>query len=97
MIQKDEVLLTLKQFRDECGTDYGIKSLGVFGSVARDCASDDSDVDVVVQMERPNLFALSGIRIDLEERLHQHVDLVSFRDRMNPFLKERIRKEACYV
>lgn len=97
MIKKDEVLQVLKRFHDECGTEYGITSLGIFGSVARDCATDDSDVDVVVQIEKPNLFALSGIRMDLEERLHQHVDLVSFRDRMNPFLKERIQKEACYV
>ena len=97
MNKRDEVLQVLKRFLEECGSEYGIKSLGVFGSVARGCATDDSDVDVVVQIEKPNLFTLSGIRIDLEERLHRHVDLVNFRERMNPFLKDRIRKEACYV
>lgn len=33
----------------------------------------------------------------MEERLHRHVDIVSYRERMNPFLKTRIQQEACYV
>jgi predicted nucleotidyltransferase len=54
-------------------------------------------VDIVVKMNTPNLFKLSRMRIELEERLNQHVDLVSYRPRMNAFLKERIDQEACYV
>ena len=71
--------------------------MGVFGSVARGMANDESDVDIVVRMNTPNLLKLSRIRIELEERLNQHVDLVSYRPRMNAFLKERIGQEACYV
>ena len=94
---RDEVLNVLKAFLEECGQKYGIISLGVFGSVARDCATEESDVDVVIQLKKPNLFALSGIRIELEDRLHKHVDLISFRERMNPFVKARIEEDACYV
>ena len=97
MMDKSEVLQVLRKYFDEFGQEYGIQSLGVFGSVARDGATDESDVDVVVRLEKPNLFTLSGIRIDLEERVNCHVDLINDRERMNPFLKERILKEVCYV
>ena len=96
-MDKKTALKTLAQFQQEFGSRYGILSLGLFGSTARDCATEESDVDVVISLEEPNLFTLSRIRIDLEERLHRHVDIVSYRERMNPFLKERIQREACYV
>lgn len=96
-IRKENVLRDLKQFQQEFGGRYGILSLGLFGSLARDTASDDSDIDIVVYLKEPNLFTLSRIRIELEERLHRHVDIVSYRERMNPFLKNRIQQEACYV
>lgn len=97
MIMKEIVLPALKQYQQELGGKYGILSLGIFGSLARGLASEGSDIDVVVTLKEPNLFTLSRIRIDLEERLHRPVDIVSFRDRMNPFLKKRIQQEVIYV
>ena len=97
MTYKENVLRVLKEYSEEFGSKYGILSLGVFGSVAQDRSSEVSDVDVVVQLKKPSLFTLSGIRLDLEERLHKHVDIVNVRERMNPFLKGRIERDACYV
>jgi len=96
-MDKDKALQTLAQFRKDNEQRYGILSLGLFGSTAKGEATEQSDVDVVVSLKHPNLFTLSRMRIDLEERLHQPVDLVSYRERMNPFLKERIQHEGCYV
>jgi predicted nucleotidyltransferase len=96
-MDKDKALQTLTQFRKDNEQRYGILSLGLFGSTAKGEATEQSDVDVVVSLKHPNLFTLSRMRIDLEERLHQPVDLVSYRERMNPFLKERIQHEGCYV
>ncbi len=92
-----EILRVLKMFLEENRERYGIVSIGIFGSFAKGMADDQSDVDVVVQLREPNLFTLSRIRIELEEQLHRHVDLVSYRERMNSFLKNRIQHEACYV
>ncbi len=90
-------LQALKRYQDEFGVRYGILSLGIFGSTARGEASAESDVDVVISLKKPNLFTLSRIRLELEEQLHHHVDIVSYREAMNPFLKERIQQEARYV
>lgn len=94
---RDEVLQTLAIFLDQGKQEYGIVRLGVFGSVARDEMSDSSDVDVVVEIVKPDLLTLVGIKQDLEERLHRPVDIVRYRRSMNAFLKTRIDQEAVYV
>jgi predicted nucleotidyltransferase len=97
MISRDETLNILRRFKDEFSEHYGITALGIFGSVARGQATGTSDVDVVVKMREPNLFTLVHVREELEEELHEHVDIVHYRDRMNAFLKRRIDQEAVYV
>ncbi len=96
-IKKEGVLQELREFQKEFGAQYGILSMGLFGSLARNEETPDSDIDVVVRLKEPNLFTLSRIRIELEERLNRSVDIVSYRERMNPFLKKCIQREACYA
>jgi hypothetical protein len=96
-MQRDEALKLLRTYKENHADAYGIISLGLFGSVARNEATEESDVDIVVQMKRPNLFLLSRIRIELEELFHTHVDIVRLRERMNEFLKNQITKDAVYV
>lgn len=96
-MSRDEIIKQLKQYKDACRLKYGIRSLGIFGSVARGEASAQSDLDVVIEMDRPDLFLMGDIQQDLEERLGVSVDLVRLRDHMNPLLKQRISQEAVYV
>jgi predicted nucleotidyltransferase len=58
---------------------------------------EQSDIDVVVELEKQDLFNIIGIKQDLEEQLQQAVDIVSYRKNMNEFLKRRIDNEAAYV
>ena len=96
MKQKD-VLRILARFRDLKQAEFGIVRIGVFGSVAREENTDASDVDVVVELGRPDLLALVGIKQELEEMLHRPVDVVRYRAGMNAYLKQRIEQEAVYV
>ena len=96
MKQKD-VLRVLARFRDLKQAEFGIVRIGVFGSVAREENTDASDVDVVVELSRPDLLTLVGIKQELEEMLHQPVDVARYRAGMNAYLKQRIEQEAVYV
>lgn len=96
-MDRQEILSVLNEYKQESAVKYGIVDLGIFGSAVRDDFSDDSDVDVVVRIEKPDLFLLAGIKQDLEERFHRPVDLVTYRDTMNPFLKQKIDGEAVYA
>ncbi|MGE0128913.1 MAG: nucleotidyltransferase family protein [Blastocatellales bacterium] len=87
----------MRQHKAEFAARYGVTGLGVFGSVARDDAREESDVDVVITMREPHLFSMVHIKDTLEEALHRPVDIVHYREKMNQFLKQRIDQEAVYV
>ena len=92
-----EILKILRIFRDNYAQQYGIISLGLFGSAARDQTKPGSDVDIVIKLKKQDLFNMIGIKQDLEDTLHTNVDVISYREKMNTFLKNRIDKEAIYV
>ena len=96
-MKRDNVLRILMRFRDLKQDEFGIIRIGVFGSVARDEMTDISDVDVVVELDQPDLLTLVGIKQELEESLHRSVDVVRYREGMNAYLKRRIEREAVYV
>ena len=74
--------------------DLGVRSLDLFGSVARGEANADSDVDLLVEFDRPiGLFHFFRVQRRLEEILGARVDLV-MRDAVKPQLRERILAEA---
>ena len=96
-MNKDEILRILREFKRDHAAQYGILELGVFGSVARGTAREQSDVDICVKTETPDPFMLVHIKQELEERVGKRVDIVRVREQMNPFLKSRIEKEGVYV
>lgn len=94
-MRRDEVLRVLKSHTAEL-QHFGVKSLRLFGSVARDEAADGSDVDILVGFEKPPGFSsFMKLRIFLEDLLGAKVDLVTesgLRDRVRPYVeKEAIR------
>ncbi|MGD9162993.1 MAG: nucleotidyltransferase domain-containing protein [Desulfobacteraceae bacterium] len=94
---KNEIINILRGYKIEYAEQYGIRKIGVFGSFARDNIKEDSDVDIVIHISSPDLFTLVGIKNELEERFHRSVDIITYRENMNPFLKNKIDGEAVYA
>jgi predicted nucleotidyltransferase len=95
-MDREEVLAIL---RDQKGDlkDQGVKSLAVFGSVARGDFSAQSDLDLLVEFERPvGLFDFIRLKNYLEKSTGRRVDLVT-PDALHPRMRDRILKEAIYV
>lgn len=95
--ERDQVLDLLRRIQPTLHEKYGVTKLGIFGSVARDEATENSDVDVMLEMECPNLFIRVNIKEELEQFFDRPVDVVRYRARMNPYLKHRIDRDAIYV
>ena len=97
---RDETVNVLRSHLAEFREDYGVRRLAVFGSVARDAAGDDSDVDVIVEFELPiglrfvdfadRLEAILGVKIDI--LTPAGVSAIRI-----PHVAESIRKSAVYV
>ncbi len=97
MLTKEEILEYLKVYKASKKEQYAIKRLGIFGSYARNEASEDSDIDIVVDFEKSTMFGLVAIKEDIEAYFNKHVDIVQIRERMNGLLKKRIQKDSIYV
>ena len=95
-MQKDEALNILRDHKQELVRRYSIKKVGIFGSVAKNTASSESDIDIVVEME-PDMILSIQLKEELEELFGNKVDLIRYWKRMNHCLKQHIDKEALYV
>ena len=96
-MERNEIIRTLRGFVEMNRDRYEIIRIGIFGSAARDNMNEQSDIDVVVELGKQDLFNIIGIKQDLEEQFAKPVDVISYREKMNQFLKKRIDKEAVYV
>lgn len=96
-MNRDEIIISLQQFKIKKKAEYHIDKIGIFGSVAKNEMTDESDIDIVVELKKQDLFNLIGIKQDLEATLHRPVDVVSYRKKMIKFLKRRLDSEALYV
>lgn len=92
-----DILKILHLYKKEVANEYKILKIGIFGSTARGEENDESDVDIVISVPEPDFFMLVGIKNDLEERLQKSVDIVTYTNSMNSFLKKRIDHEAMYA
>jgi uncharacterized protein len=92
-MERDRILAQLKR-RKRRLKKFGIHSLSIFGSVARDQAHKNSDVDILVDFERPvGLFEFARLKMYLEDILERPVDLVT-PEALRQELREDILREA---
>jgi len=77
---------------------YGVKSIGIFGSIARNEAHELSDLDVLVEYSEGslNLDSYMDLKYYLEELFNCPVDLVTISS-IKPYLKEKVMREVVYA
>jgi len=76
---------------------YEVKRVGLFGSFVRGEIRKDSDIDILVKIDKDiSLFDFVGIKLEIEEALGKKVDLVEY-DTIKPILKERILNEQVII
>jgi predicted nucleotidyltransferase len=88
MISPDQERIILSTFES-----YSIKSVGIFGSYARGENTPESDLDILIDYEKPlDLLELVGLEQELSEKLGIKVDLITYRS-LHPLVKEKVDKE----
>jgi predicted nucleotidyltransferase len=96
-MKKEDLLSILRYYKEQNAEKYGIIDMGIFGSFARSEAGEESDLDVFISTKTPNPFLLVHIKEDIEKEVQRRVDIVRFREKMNPYLKQRITEEGVHV
>ena len=94
---RDEVLTLLRAHKPVLRERFGIAALALFGSFARDEASDNSDVDILVRFAGPATSrSYFGVQFYIEDLLDRRVDLVTDKA-LRPQFRPYVEREALDV
>ena len=96
MKTRSEYMEAIRKCSDVLRSRFGVTSLRLFGSIAREEQSPESDVDVCVDM-KPNLLLHVELKRFLEEQLGTSVDVIRNHKNMNLFLKREIDRDGIFV
>jgi hypothetical protein len=97
-ISKEELTIFFKKHRAEFLEKYGVSKIGIFGSIARGEQTEQSDIDIAIEMApgRKNLHNFLEFRRFLEINLGTSIDL-GIESTLKPAIKNQIQKEIFYV
>jgi len=91
------IIDTLKLHKEKIRKKYGVKSIGIFGSYVRGEQRKDSDLDILVEFEKPvDFFEFLELEEYLENILKVKVDLV-LKKTLKPEISKYVLKEVVYV
>lgn len=87
---------TLKNNKQRLTEKYGVSILAIFGSYGRGEEREDSDIDILVDFQKPIGIEFIDLADELEILLHNKVDLVSLKG-IKPQYYQHIENELMYV
>lgn len=96
MITKSEILTQLKELKPVLAKEYGVKEIGLFGSFADETATDNSDIDLLVELSKPIGWKFFSLEIYLEKIFKRKIDLVT-KSAISERIKENILKQVSYA
>ena len=102
VFKKEDVFSLLMQNKEKLTSKFGVKRIGIFGSAIRNELKEDSDIDVVVELERGKARICNVVELErfLQDLFGRKVDLLTFygvRSIRIPWVRDRILKEVVYV
>ena len=96
MITRNYILLKLKELKPTLKKEFAVSKIGLFGSFSDGTSSEESDIDLLVELERPIGWKFFSLELYLEKVFNRRVDLVTKSALKEP-IKDRILKQISYV
>jgi predicted nucleotidyltransferase len=96
MLTQDYILNKLKVLKPILYKDYSVKEIGLFGSFTNDTFSADSDIDILVEFEKPIGWKYFSLEIYLEKVFERKIDLVT-KNAIKEQIRDSILKQVNYA
>ena len=96
MNSKTEIVNKLNELKPMLQKDYAVKRIGLFGSFSDNTFNDESDIDILVELEKPIGWKIFSLEIFLEEIFNRKIDLVT-KNALKEQLKNNILNQIQYV
>jgi predicted nucleotidyltransferase len=94
---REEALTILRRDKPRLTERYGIKQIGLFGSVARNEATPESDVDIIVDVPITDAWEFFSLVDEIKTAFPVPVDVVRLHPNLRPFFLERLARDGVYV
>ncbi len=96
MLTRYAILFKLKELKPTLYKSYAVKEIGLFGSFSNGDFTDESDIDLLVVLEKPIGWKFFSLEIYLEKVFGRKVDLVT-KNALKGQIKENILQQIDYV
>lgn len=93
---KDEIIHTLNKEKAYLEKMYEVEKIGLFGSYAKDMATDESDIDIYVEFKHKTFRNIAGLWVYLENLYNKKIDLLHKHKQANGAIFDQIQKEVIY-
>jgi predicted nucleotidyltransferase len=96
MNSEKDILEKLKELKPDLQADYFVSKIGLFGSFSKNTFTDDSDIDILIEFDKPIGWRFFTLEIFLEKTFGRKIDLVT-KDALKEQIKDQILKQVKYV
>lgn len=96
-MDKKIIIEKLKRIKPELVKKYGVTQLALFGSYSRDEQTHQSDIDILVDFNKPMGFAYLDLTHDLEKLFSNEKVQVVSKEGIKPYYFERLKSELIYA
>jgi len=90
------VIEVLRNREAEIKEKFGVRRIGVFGSFARGEQKETSDIDILVEFDKPTFRNFMNLAFFLEDLFHRKVDLVT-PNSLSPYISPYVKKEVIWA
>jgi len=96
MITKNDIISRLKELKPTLYREYAVKEIGLFGSFSDNTFNEESDIDIIVELEKPIGWKFFSLELYLESIFNRKIDLVT-KNSLKKQIKDSILKQVNYV
>lgn len=96
MITKTEILSKLAELKPILYKDYAVKEIGLFGSYSDNSNTEESDIDILIELEKPIGWKFFTLELFLENVFNKKIDLVT-KNALKEQIKDQILKQVNFV
>lgn len=96
MITKNDILSKLREIKPSLYKDYAVTRIGLFGSFSEGINTADSDIDLLVELEKPIGWKFFTLELYLQKIFERKIDLVT-KNALKEQIKKTILKQVYYA
>lgn len=95
-LSKKEILTFLRENKEFLKKEFGLENIMLFGSYARDEATPESDIDILIESKVKKFDIWYALKKFLEKNFKKNVDVV-YSDALHPFIMRFVKEEIIYA